>query len=108
MAVHLFCQTEGTVALLDSSILSSEDRRRVREALENDHYVWRTIDGITHDTGLPRATVENAVQWDDELDAIVASYPDNKGRTLYTTRRHYQKMRPLGWRVLGAIAGKTA
>jgi len=95
------------MAPLDSSILSSEDRRKVIRALEDDRYVWRTIDGIVRDTGLPRLTVENAVQWDDEIDAIVASYSDN-GQTLYTTRRHYQKMRPLGWRVLGAIAGKIA
>jgi len=96
------------MAPLDSAILSASDRRKIVEALENDHYVWRTVDGIVKDTGLPRVTVENAVQWDDEIDAIVASYPDNKGRTLYTTRRHYQEKRPFGWRVLGAIAGKTA
>jgi hypothetical protein len=93
---------------LDAQIISASDRRKIVEALENDHYVWRTVDGIVKDTGLPRTTVENGVQWDDEIDAIVASYPDNKGRTLYTTRRHYQKKRPFGWRVLGAIAGKTA
>ena len=99
---------EDIMAPLDSAILSASDRRKIVEALENDHYVWRTVDGIVKDTGLTRVTVENAVQWDDEIDAIVASYPDNKGRTLYTTRRHYQEKRPFGWRVLGAIAGKTA
>jgi len=96
------------MAPLDTSILSADDRRKVVQALEDDRYVWRTIDGIVKDTGLPRVTVENAVQWDDEIDAIIASYPDDKGRTLYTTRRHYQQKRPFGWRVLGAIAGKTA
>jgi len=96
------------MAPLDSPIVSASDRRKIVEALENDRYVWRTVDGIVKDTGLPRTTVENAVQWDDEIDAIVASDADDKGRTLYTTRRHYQKKRPLGWRVLGAIAGKTA
>lgn len=96
------------MAPLASSIVSASDRQKIAEALENDNYVWRTVDGIVRDTGLPRTTVENAVQWDDQLDAIVASYPDNEGRTLYTTRRHYQKKRPFGWRVLGAIAGKMA
>jgi hypothetical protein len=96
------------MAPLASSIVSASDRQKIAAALENDNYVWRTVDGIVRDTGLPRTTVENAVQWDDQLDAIVASYPDNEGRTLYTTRRHYQKKRPFGWRVLGAIAGKMA
>jgi hypothetical protein len=96
------------MAPLDSSVVSASDRQKIVHALENDRYVWRTVDGIVRDTGLPRTTVENAVQWDDQVDAIVASYPDNEGRTLYTTRRHYQKKRPIGWRVLGAIAGKMA
>jgi hypothetical protein len=99
---------EDDMVPLDSSILSPEDRQKVIAALEDDRYVWRTVDGIVRDTGLARITVENAVQWDDEIDAIVASYPDNKGRTQYTTRRHYQEKRPFGWRVLGAIAGKMA
>jgi hypothetical protein len=92
---------------LDSSILSKQDRFKIIKALEDDRYVWRTIDGIVRDTGLSRVTVENAVQWDDEIDAITASYRDEKGRLLYTTRKHYEKKRPFGWRVLGAIAGKT-
>jgi hypothetical protein len=96
------------MAPLDSSIISPEQRRRVLEALEDDRYVWRTIEGIVKDTGLDNTTVENAVLWDPQVDTITASSPDAKGRTLFTTRRHYQKMRPLGWRVLGAIAGKTA
>lgn len=96
------------MAPLDSILLSAVDRQKITKALEDDRYVWRTIDGIVKDTDLPRVTVENAVQWDEEIDAIVASDPDDKGRTLYTTRRHYQKKRPFGWRVLGAIAGKTA
>ena len=96
------------MAPLSSLIISSADRQKVIAALEDDRYVWRTVDGIVKDTGLPRTTVENALQWDDEVDAIVASYPDNEGRTLYTTRKHYQKKRTFGWRVLGAIAGKTA
>lgn len=93
---------------VDSSVVSPEERRKVLKALEDDRYVWRTIEGIVKDTGLPETTVENAVLWDPQVDTITASYPDEKGRTLFTTRSHYQKKRSLGWRVLGAIAGKTA
>jgi hypothetical protein len=93
---------------VDSLILTAEDRRKVTEALEDNRYVWRTIEGIVKDTGLSAAKVENAVLWDDQVDAITASYRDEKGRTLFTTRRHYQKKRSLGWRVVGAIAGKMA
>jgi hypothetical protein len=96
------------MAPLDSSIVSPDDRQKVIAALEDDRYVWRTIEAIAKDTGLNEVIVENAVLWDDQVDAIAASNPDKKGRMLYTTRRHYQKKRSLGWRVLGAIAGKMA
>lgn len=96
------------MALSDRSILSPQERRKIIEALEDDRYLWRTIDGIARDTGLPEATIEDALLQDDLVDAVAASYSDAKGRTLYTTRRHYQRKRPFGWRVLGAIAGKTA
>jgi len=48
---------EDDMVPLDSSILSPEDRQKVIAALEDDRYVWRTVDGIVRDTGLARITV---------------------------------------------------
>jgi hypothetical protein len=98
---------EEIMAPVDTSSLSAEERQKVIAALENDRYVWRTIPGIMKDTGLPEEVVKSAL-WDDAVNAIASSYRDDKDRELFTTRRHYQKKRSLGWRVLGAIAGKMA
>lgn len=49
------------MASLDASVLSAEDRQKFVQALEDERDVWRTIDGIVEDTGLPRTTVEDAV-----------------------------------------------
>jgi len=90
-----------------TSVLSPDDRQKVINALEDDRYVWRTVEGIAKDTGLSEAAVEAALR-DYDIDVITASYRDGQGRALFTTRRHYQEKRPFGWRVLGAIAGKIA
>lgn len=95
------------MALIESSIFSSSDRRKIIEALENDRYVWRTIDGIIKDTGLDADTIW-AVLDDPTTDLVVSSFPDERGRGLYTTRRHYRVKRSVGWRLLGAIADKVA
>ncbi len=62
----------------------------VLEALSNPEYEWRTIDGVSRETGLDSAEVSSIVQ---DLPTLVlrSRIPDNKGRDLYTTRKHYRK-----------------
>jgi len=95
------------MAPVDTAILSPEDRRKIIDALEDKRYIWRTMDGVAKDTGLPLELVESAILRDDQLNTLAASFPDKQGRALFTTRQHYQKKRSLGWRIVGAIAGKA-
>ena len=82
-------------------------RQAVLRALEDDRYVWRTIDGIANDSGLDPDAIW-AVLDDPSTDLLISSYPDERGRGLYTTRGHYKAKRSVGWRLLGAIADKVA
>lgn len=82
-------------------------RQAVLNALEDDRFVWRTIDGIAKDTGLDADAIW-AVLDDPATDLLISSYPDERGRGLCTTRRHYKAKRSVGWRLLGAIADKVA
>lgn len=82
-------------------------RQAVLHALEDNRYVWRTIDGIASDTGLDPDAIW-AVLDDPATDLLISSYPDERGRGLYTTRSHYKAKRSVGWRLLGAIADKVA
>lgn len=62
----------------------------VLQALANPDYEWRTIDGVSRETGLDSDNVSRLVHG---LPALVmrSRIPDNKGRNLYATREHYRK-----------------
>ena len=90
-----------------STEITPATRNAVLNALEDDRYVWRTIDGIAKDTGLDSDTIWVILD-DPATELLISSYPDERGRGLYTTRRHYKSKRSVGWRLLGAIADKVA
>ena len=59
-------------------------------ALENPKYKWRTVDGVSRETGIPTETVRQLLE--SVPDKVIRSrIPDLEGRVLYTTRRHYRR-----------------
>lgn len=87
---------------------SSETARQlVIAALEDPRYDWRTIDGIAEETGISNAQIVAIVN--EAGNTIVrSSIPDEQGRSLYTTRKHYKDTHSLGARILDALADKVA
>jgi hypothetical protein len=84
------------------------DRRNiVVSALEDPNYEWRTVEGVAEQTGL---SVPNVRQVLEELNGeiIRSSIPDESGRNLYTTRKHYRETQGLGTRILSALSDKVA
>jgi hypothetical protein len=84
------------------------DRRNiVVQALEDPNYEWRTVEGVAEQTGLPEANVRETLE---ELNGeiIRSSIPDESGRHLYTTRKHYRETQGLGTRILNALSDKVA
>ena len=84
------------------------DRRNiVVRALEDPNYEWRTVEGVAEQTGLEEANVRETLE---ELDGeiIRSSVPDESGRNLYTTRKHYRQTQGLGTRILSALSDKVA
>lgn len=60
----------------------------VLKALEDSRWDWRTVDGVSRDTGLSPAEVIEILE--SSTDEVIRSrIGDRQGRTLYTTRRHY-------------------
>lgn len=82
-------------------------RNIVIRALEDPNYEWRTAEGVAEQTGLPLASVRQIL---GELNGeiIRSSIPDESGRNLYTTRRHYRETQGLGTRILNALSDKVA
>ena len=74
-------------------------------ALENPDYDWRTIDGIVNDTKLSPDKVLQIIKL-LESEVIRSSIPDEKGRPLYTTRKHYSMTHSLANRFLNAASNR--
>lgn len=63
---------------------------RILTALANPSYRWRTIAGLSKETGIPESRVRELVE--GTPDKVIRSrIPDAQGRPLYTTRAHYKQ-----------------
>jgi len=87
--------------------LDPDSRNIVVRALEDPNYDWRTVEGIAEQTGLSASNVRQLLE---ELNGeiIRSSIPDESGRNLYTTRKHYRQTQGLGTRILSALSDKVA
>jgi hypothetical protein len=83
-----------------------DEIQKVIDALENSEWDWRTVDGIAEDTGLSVERVgEIIISLDDKV--IRSSIPDEKGRALYTTRKHYKKTQSIFRQALNSASGSV-
>jgi hypothetical protein len=82
-------------------------RNLIVRALEDERYDWRTIDGLSEQTGIPETKVKEVLA---SLEQVIvrSSIPDDSGRDLYTTRRHYRQTHGVGARFLSALSGRVA
>lgn len=82
-------------------------RDQIIRALEDDRYEWRTVDGVSEQTGVPVVEVQDLLE---SLSQVIvrSSIPDETGRSLYTTRKHYRDTHGLGSRFLAALSDKVA
>ena len=84
-----------------------DDGHKVVRALENPKWDWRTIEGISEETGIDRQKVAMILAFLPNLvDAVQSSVPDKRGRTLYTTRKHYNSRRNLANRILSTFSDR--
>jgi hypothetical protein len=84
-----------------------EKGQRVVQALENPNYDWRTVEGISQETGIDPHQVALILQFLPNLVPLVqSSVPDKFGRALYTTRNHYNRRRNIGNRILSVFSDR--
>ena len=79
----------------------------ILQALEDPRYEWRTIEGVSGQTGIPMTQVSETLESLKE-DVVRSSVPDEAGRSLFTTRKHYRETHGLGARILSALSDKVA
>ncbi len=77
---------------------------KIIAALEDPRYDWRTVEGMAQETGVSEAVVmESLKRLADKV--IESSTPDERGRSLFTTRRHYSRLNNFMKRSLSAATG---
>lgn len=91
----------GSIAKADVGQVSEQDLRKsldtaiaraVLKALEDPRWDWRTVDGVAQETGLSEDEVLEIIESSPD-EVLRSRTPDNRGRALYTSRRHYAKRR---------------
>jgi hypothetical protein len=75
----------------------------VIQALEDERYDWRTIKGLVKSTD---ATEPEIISVLNALSDKIVRTQDADGRSLFTTREHYQKTHSLGDKILSALADR--
>jgi hypothetical protein len=78
----------------------------VLSALAKPEFKWRTIAGVTAETGLPRESVIRALA--AASDKVVrSSVPSADGQDLYTTRQHFRENASLSEKLRGAFKNRA-
>ena len=76
----------------------------VIQALEDPRYDWRTLEGLVRATGIRENDVLAILN--SMRDQIVSATTAD-GRTVFTTRNHYEKTHGFGDKLLSALADKV-
>lgn len=72
---------------------------RIIDALEDPRWDWRTVDGISRDTGIPPEDVRVFLARSGAT-VVMSVARDRRGRALFTTRERYRKGHSLMERLL--------
>jgi hypothetical protein len=81
-----------------------DTRTLVVQALEDPRYDWRTLDGLVRATRISENDILALLN--SMRDQIVRATTAD-GRTVFTTRNHYEKTHGFGDKLLSALADKV-
>lgn len=84
----------------------SDEWEKIKQALENQQYKWRTPEGIAKETGYDFTTVVSSLSTHSDL-VIKSTIPSTTGQELFTTRDHYREKSTLWDRFESAITNKV-
>ncbi len=91
---------------LEGAIMDERDaKEKILTAIRESKYVWRTVKGISDDTGI---TPETIVHLLETADGFLRAYrPNPKGQTLYTTTEKYRRDAPWTQKLMDALTNKV-
>ncbi len=83
----------------------SSNEEKINKAFENSKYEWRTIRGVSKETGLNQEVVKRYVTSHCE-QMVKSSARNEKGERLYTTRAHYRGTASVFARISSALKNR--
>ncbi|EGQ8137205.1 hypothetical protein CWW57_RS15470 [Vibrio parahaemolyticus] len=86
--------------------IDSLSEQKIRGAFDNPKFTWRTLRGISNETGIPVEQIKVYVyKYSDDI--LAASTMNTKGESLYTTRKKYRNRTSLARRIVAAIKNRA-
>lgn len=84
----------------------SDEWEKIKKALENPNFKWRTLEGVAKETGYGFTTVVSSLSTHSD-QVVKSTIPSTTGQELYTTRDHYLQKSTLWERFESAITNKV-
>lgn len=97
----------GVLHVLELKAADPKIIGKVQHALESDRFKWRTIRGISKETGIEDDVVK-LVLTSKVPNVVAASETTQRGEALYTTRKHYKNSSSLLERFVGVLKNRAA
>ena len=85
---------------------TKEDVKDVFDTLDNPKYEWRTIEGISKETGIDPQIVRKVIRAKGGK-IIKSAYLSDSGRELYTTQHKFKRASSLVKKMIGAIKSRA-
>jgi hypothetical protein len=89
---------------MSTTAVGHDLKARVIRALENPNYDWRTVGGVASEIG---ASKEDVLAVLGAMPDVVVRTSDADGRSIFTTREHYEQTHGLGDKILSALADRV-
>lgn len=87
--------------------MGSDPKMKIIQALENNRFKWRTVDGVVSEVKEPKAVVVETIKDLSRQGLVVrSSTPSTTGEALFTTRKHYQQTTPITRRLIDAFKNR--
>lgn len=79
---------------------------KVINSLEKNNYKYRTLEGMSKETGLSQNKIWDVIQ--KHPDEVVELYRTDKfGRKLFSTRRKYKKVTGVSEKIIGVLLNRV-
>ena len=82
-------------------LADGSESTQVLHALENPKYVWRTVDGLAREVGLPKGRITDVLS--HIPSNVLVTTRSRKGQ-LFSTRRHYTQRQSTLSKILSVLS----